>query len=441
VTACKKKPSVPVPDPESREESPEVVASAASAAPSRGPVPARCRELGQPFRIGEVVSRRVSSGDAEDGGPDEDDEVPDPYAVELGLARGDSDGFVISALRSLKGQSHALIALIGPNGGSGKLIDLGLVHGDPDPPVFAALGKDLLIAAPDSDAGGGMLKLGLVKDARARAELSWGPEISGVRRDSTVALEVSGERPFLAYATESAGKIRVFGALLDAKNPKQKVTPEPLSAVGADVDSPRLARRLGGYWLAVARALDAPKRKPEPHASDATTDLDEGDSLLDIGTRRIELTKLDAQGKAASSALVVSAPGARPISFDLAAAADGGAYVAFRGDDSTPGADGGALELVHVRADGTFAKVELTGELDGTGTPSLLVDVADPSKLWLTAAAENGATWFGRIADHTTLSADGFVRGGDLIAARTGQLLLARTQGTATDLSVVRCAE
>ena len=60
-------------------------------------------------------------------------------------------------------------------------------------------------------------------------------------------------------------------------------------------------------------------------------------------------TKLDAQGKAVSSALVVTAPGARPMSFELASAADGTAYIGFRGDDSTPGASGGALQLVQRR--------------------------------------------------------------------------------------------
>ncbi|MES1175393.1 MAG: hypothetical protein ABUL62_13815 [Myxococcales bacterium] len=381
--------------------------------------------------------------DSEDGGPDEDDEVPDPYAVELGPARADGDGFVLSALRTVKGHSHALIALLAGDATSGKVVDLGPVHGDPDPPLFVAHGRDLLVAAADTDAGGGMLKIGIVRDARGSAEVHWGPELSGVRRDSTFALEASGERAFLAYAADSGGKIRVFGASIDPSNLKQKIAPEPLSAAGADVDSPRLARRSGGFWLAVLRALDAPKNKPQKPKppSDGSTDLAEGDSLLDIGTGRIEVTKLDAQGKPVSSALVVTAPGARPMSLDLAAAADGGAYIGFRGDDSTPGAEGGALELVHVKADGSFEKVTLGGELEGTGTPSLLVDSAEPSKLWLSAAGQNGATWFGRLNEHSTLAPDGFVRGGDLIAARGGQLLLSRTNGTAADLSVIQCTD
>ena len=443
LVACKKKPLPPPAEPESHEEGVETAASAAPRAPSPGPVPARCRELPQsaPFRIGDVSAPRRTEDDAEDGGPDEDDEVPDPYAVELGPARADSDGFVVSALRSVKGRSHALIALLPAGAATGKLVDLGAVHGDPDPPLFAAHGKDLLLATPDTDAGGGMLKIGLLRDARFAASVTWGPEITGVRRDSTFALEVSGERAFLAYAADSGGKIRVFGAALDPNNLKQKITPEPLSAVGADVDSPRLALRKGGYWLAVARSLDAPKTKPKTQLADASADPASDDSLLDIGNGRIEVTKLDAQGKPASSALVITAPGARPMSFDLAAAADGGAYIGFRGDDSTPGAEGGALELVHVKADGSFEKVQLAGELNGTGTPSLLVDATDPSKLWLTAAGENGATWFGRIAEHSALAADSFVRGGDLIAVRDGHLLLSRSKGTAADLSVVQCAE
>ncbi len=446
LTACKKKPLPgPAPAPEAEETS-ETATSAppavSSRPPSPGPVPTRCRELPQssPFRIGDVVASRVTRDDAEDGGPDEDDEVPDPYAVELGPARADADGFTVSALRSMKGGSHALVAFLGPDAASGKVVDLGVVHGDPDPPLFVAHGKDLLLAVPDTDAGGGMLKLGLLKDVRGAAQLSWGPEISGVRSDSTFALELVGERAFLVYAADSGGKIRVFGASFDPSNPKQKLTPEPLSALGSDVDSPRLAVRKGGYWLAVLRALDAPKPKQKTPAGDAGSDLAD-DSLLDIGTARIEVTKLDAQGKSASSPLIITAPGTRPMSLDLVPAADGGAYVGFRGDDSTPGAEGGALQLVHVKPDGSFESVHVEGELNGTGTPSLLLDASDASQLWLSAAGENGGTWFGRINEHSTLAPDGLVRGGDLIAVRDGHLLLARTKGTAADFSVVHCAD
>ncbi|MEP7049727.1 MAG: hypothetical protein ABJB12_05210 [Pseudomonadota bacterium] len=448
LAACKKKPPVPVTQPEPASDlgadAPERAASSLPAAPSPGPVPARCHELahGSPFRIGELAATRAPAEDADDGGPDEDDEVPAPFSVELGPARADADGFAISALRSVKGQTHALLALLNGDAGAGKLVDLGTVHGDPDPPQFAVRGKDLLIAAPDADAGGGMLKVGIVRDARGAAQITWGPEVTGVRRDSTFALESSGDHALLAYATETAGKIRVFGALLDPSNLKQKLNPEPLSTLGADVDSPRLALRKGGYWLAMARALDAPKVKLKARALDAGADEQiEGDSVLDIGTRRIEVLKLDALGKVASSALVVTKPGARPMSFELASAADGGAYIAFRDDDSTPGTNGGALELLHVKADGSFEKVELNAQADGTGTPTLFADSNDAGKVWLTAAGENGATWFGRLSEHTALGADSVVRGSDLIAAREGKLLLTRSKGTAVELSLVQCAE
>src|SRR6478735_6988730 len=239
LVACKKKTApLPAPQPELREDSsessenaePPSLSAPGTASPSQGPVPARCRELPQaaPFRIGELASRHASASDPDDGGPDDDDEVPDPYAVELGA-----------------------------------------VHGDPDPPLFAAHGKDLWLVVPDTDAGGGMLRVGLVRDARASAQVNFGPEITGVRRDSTFALEASGDRALLAYAAETAGKIRVFGVLLEPNDLKQKLSPEPLSAAGADVDSPRLALRNGGYWLAVARSLDAPKTKAKPMAADA----------------------------------------------------------------------------------------------------------------------------------------------------------------------------
>ncbi|HKO49522.1 MAG TPA: hypothetical protein VJV79_17455 [Polyangiaceae bacterium] len=446
LAGCKKKPPPPPPaELEMRGDGAEISENTAppSPSPSPGPVPSRCRELPQPapFRIGELATRRGAASDPEDGGPDDEDEVPDPYAVELGPARADAEGFVLTALRSTKGQTHALIAVVGADAASGKLIDLGVVHGDPDPPLFASHGKNLVLVTPDTDAAGGMLRVGVVRDPRGDARVNWGPEITGVRRDSTFALEVSGERALLTYAAEASGKIRVFGVLLDPNNLQLKLTPEPLSALGADVDSPRLALRNGGYWLAVARSLDAPKPKPKSHPGDAGSDLADGDSLLDIGTRRIEVTKLDAQGKPSSSALVVTRPGARPMSFELAAAADGSAYVGFRGDDTTPGAAGGALELVHVKLDGSLEKVELSGESNGPGSPSFLNDASSKDVLWLTAAGENGATFFGRVGQRSVLAADSVVRGGDLIAARDGKLLLARAKGTAAELSLLTCTE
>src|SRR5450432_606548 len=243
LVACKKKPPVVVTAPESDEETVATELSAPpSAAPSAGPVSTRCHEsTAKTFTIGEVAPSRAPAEDDDAGGPDEDDEVPAPFSVELGPARTESAGFILSALRSTKGQAHALIAALAADASSGKVVDLGAVHGDPDPPQFAAHGADVLLAASDTDAGGAMLKLGLLRELHGAATVSWGPEITGVRRDSTFALEVSGDRGLLAYAAEVAGKIRVYGVLIDPANLKNKLTPEPLSPPGPDVDAPRLA--------------------------------------------------------------------------------------------------------------------------------------------------------------------------------------------------------
>src|SRR5580692_6820022 len=140
LTACKKKPPVVVPDPPLDDET---VATAPppgpSAAPSAGPVPTRCHDVPQhkSFTIGEVAQAKAPAEDDDAGGPDQDDEVPAPFSVELGPARADADGFLLSALRSTKGQAHALIAVLPTDASTGKLVDLGAVHGDPDPAQFA----------------------------------------------------------------------------------------------------------------------------------------------------------------------------------------------------------------------------------------------------------------------------------------------------------------
>src|SRR3954470_17775186 len=92
VTACKKKPPLPVTEPDLPSDMgadvPEPVASSQPSAPSPGPVPARCHELaqGSPFRIGELTASRAPVEEADDAGPDDDDEVPAPFSVELGPA-------------------------------------------------------------------------------------------------------------------------------------------------------------------------------------------------------------------------------------------------------------------------------------------------------------------------------------------------------------------
>jgi hypothetical protein len=99
------------------------------------------------------------------------------------------------------------------------------------------------------------------------------------------------------------------------------------------------------------------------------------------------------------------------------------------------------LQLVHVKLDGSLEKLELSGESNGAGTPSLLRDASAPGGLWLSAAGENGGTLFGRVREKTALAGDSLVRGGDLIAAREGKLLLARAKGTAAELSLLTCGE
>src|SRR4051794_19977823 len=82
LSACKKKPPVPVAEPDLASDMPaDVPESALSgtsprpAPPSAGPVPARCRELAQgaPFRIGDLSASHAPADDAEDAGPDDDD--------------------------------------------------------------------------------------------------------------------------------------------------------------------------------------------------------------------------------------------------------------------------------------------------------------------------------------------------------------------------------
>ncbi|HEY4160195.1 MAG TPA: hypothetical protein VGM29_18910 [Polyangiaceae bacterium] len=441
--ACKKK--APPPAAKPLPELPDIAPDEGSVEPPQAakaaPMPACRSVLGVAlFRIGEesgAVARGEPTADDEAGTDDQDD-VPLPFSTEVGDARADATGFAAGALRSAKGNTHALLALIPSAAPALKLIDLGAVHGDPDPPAFAVHGADMVVAASDTDAGGAMLRLGVVHDALGVANVTWGAELTGVRRDSPFALEVSGARALLVFASVAHDKVRLLGASFSVDQVPAKLATEPVSPGDADVDEPRLAPRNGGFWLASARALPTDKGKGKATPAPAPSADESDPSLVEDVARRIELTQLDGNGKPLGAALALSTAGESVMTFNLAAAADGSAYVAFRTDDTTPGADGGPLRLVHVKLDGTLERLPVEGDEQGSGAPTLLVDAASGT-LWLVASGSTGATWFGKVGPKTELHTNDGVRGASLLGIQAGHWLSERARGTAAELSLLEC--
>ncbi len=241
VTACKRSAPPPVPPVE------------APAPSAQSKAPPRCTEShpGKSFTVGER-----SSG-APDSGPDDDDDGADqpalPFAVELGRALSFGDGFAVSALSTQAGATRAFVALVGQDGGSGKLAELGKLHADPDPPELAAYERDLVALVHDTDAGGELLRLAAIRPGSGAPDVVLGAEIAESRDESRAAdVELGAERG-VAIWDEWSGSVRhgVIYTSSFARTDVSNVTKKRVvSSADEDAEAPRLVRRPGGFWAA-----------------------------------------------------------------------------------------------------------------------------------------------------------------------------------------------
>lgn len=388
----------------------------------------------------------------------EEVEIAQPFAVEVGDSLAFGEGFAVAALRSQGDGSGAVVALVSADGSRGTAIDLGRVHGDVDPPALARRGDDLFVAVSDNDVSSGALRLATIRGAPNKPELVWGGHAPQTRDESAAFdLQVSGERGVLVWDEEDKrahhSVIRLVS--FDAGNPATVTLPRSISPDKLDREMPQVAPRPGGYWLAWVASLseEAPKHAGQgvPHrakpSGDAGADFDpesEANSVLELGNRFIELVPLDANGAPATAPVAITPRDRHVLVFDLAPAPEGGALLAWRDDDTSPGAEGRFVHLARVRTGGAIERTLVDDEDVGAGAPSLVFDADDASPpSWLSLES---------ISDETRLSALGpggalldalapepAVGSADVLTANHGRLLIARPRGLAVQLSVVRC--
>jgi hypothetical protein len=426
----------------------DVSETASEPSASKTPAPApraapRCTEVPGAFSVGD---RKPTSD--EDGG----DEISLPFAVEVGGAVSHAGGFAVAALRAERGGSGALLALVAREGTADRIVELGRTFGDAEPPRLAARGETLIAAVPDNDAGGGTIKLALLKGS----SVTWGAEITQGRDESQVFdVELGKQRGLLVWdewdKQADHGVVRVVSfepGNLGATTRARALTPE-----GDDAEAPRLAPRPGGFWLAwISRQLperhkskpkDKPKNaKPAPETSGPPAD----DPVVDLGRRWLRIAPLDENGALGAEPRDVTSRQSHVLVFDLAPLDDGGALLAWRDDASSPGVEAGAIHLARIGADGSLDAFTIEDEKIGAGIPSLLVDPAardGAPGLWLSLDSVTDATRLaalgkdGRLIDG--LGDEPLIGRAEPLAIFGGRLLLARPRGLAVELSTARC--
>jgi hypothetical protein len=421
---CKRASPAPAPTP-SREM---------SAQPSALPMPeemTRCRRLPD-LALTLDAPALAAKPDAAAPGEDEDDDALLPFGVDIGAALSVPTGFAVAGVR---GAGQAFVALVSERGS--RRIDLGELHGDVETPALAAAGERLLVGLRSTDAAGFTVKLGRVGvDGNA---VEWGQELTKLGKTVTgLSLAAQGARGVLVYQGEVKKEPRLWLGGFAIESLAEAFEPKPLEL--KDAELPRVVPRPGGFWLSWVRSLPEPKKavKPPKEAGPAS-DPEERD-ILEMGLRALEVAKLDEQGNLQGSPLRVGEPRRQVLLYDVAPTASGSLLIAARSDSAVPGAEGGALLLSEVSADGSVREERLEDDEIGAGAPRLLVDTAQ-SMPWLVVSAPNDATRLGPLRGaQTSLQSDSLLGRAEVIAVSGGRFLAQRARGRQVQLEALACS-
>lgn len=412
---------------------PDAPSAPANAAEAGTEAP-RCVAVAEPFVVGEVQRGGARAGG---GGEDAIEEQLAPFAAEVGRGAAYEGGFAVGTMVQAEGGTVASVVTLRSDGTGGKIVRLARSRGDLDPPVVTGAGGAVLAAMFEPNAGGRAIRLARV----AGEEVTWGAELSEGRDESlAVDIEVSGERAVIVWddVTRDGKRSRIMMASMDTASMRSVTAARPISPPKVDAESPRLAARPGGYWLAyVARSEETPEKAKPEKAKPDPEDEDIAPAWETIGQQWIEVAPLDGTGSLTASPRAVTPVEGNVLAFDLAPGEDGGAIVAYREDDAPSGSSGGRVGVVLVGLGGVVGQPRSIAEEDvGIGVPSLVpgwiavADVTGPTRL----AAMSPR---GEIVDG--LAAEPAVRHGEPIAAANGALLVARPAGKAMRLAVLRC--
>lgn len=423
--ACRSKPAPPA----------ELSPSAASeAAPAPAAPPARCRTLGSEpsVVIGKPEPRPREA--------DDDDELALPFASTVGEASAFDGGFAVGAVRTERGASEAELVWIPRDGKQGQVASLGRVFGDPEPPLVAAHKDMAIVAIPDGDASGTMLRL--ASALPFRREVKRGGEISNVDAASGFAVALGERGALVVSGKRGRSAVALEARRVDPKQP-DKIGDGHEIAGTEGAEAPILATRAGGFFLAFAaeepdRTADARKPLPDASADAAGPDPD----LIVAGPRALRVAALDSDGRVVGGVRTLSAAGESVGGFDAATLPDGALLVAYRRAELGTGLEQGGVALLRVGLDGSVHSGRLEEAEPGFGVPRLLLD-ARAKRSWLAVRGAGDSAMLGIFATQGLavegLAADPGLRGVELFALENGGFLVGRARGRAMELALVEC--
>jgi len=270
-------------------------------------------------------------------------------------------------------------------------------------------------------------------------------------------MAVGAERGVLAWdewdSRAGRGVVRLTSfALADVTRATPALTVSPEAS---DVEGVQVARRPGGYWLAwishSSYAADAGADRPAPSPAAAIDSAQAGERedlppVVDLGRRWLEVVPVGEDGAAAAPPLVVTPPDAHVVVFDLASGPDGSAWLTWRDDRTSPGAEMRSVSTARVRPDGAKDLNVIQDERFGAGAASILVDSAPLAAgpvAWLALDGVNDEMRIGALDERAVLvdalASESAVGRAEPVAVRGGSLLLARPRGTAVELSAITC--
>jgi hypothetical protein len=432
---------------------PSVLEPPAPTDPSaKAPAKPRCAPPAkEPFLIGDAPAPKPTAS-ANEGDDPHDDELA-PFAVELGRGVRFDQGFAVGTQRQAEGGTVSMVALLGPEGGDGRLVRLARSRGDFDPPVVAAAGATLLAAMMEPNAGGRAIRIAKIEGDR----VTWGPELAE-SNDESLALDIAvagasaiavwddvplgRERSVIELATFDLSSMRGSGA--------RPVTPPQI-----DADVPRLAPRPGGFWLSYMVHGDPPTA-PTAEKDDEPADAGDGapsargkgkgaanpdDSDTEaageaIAHQWIELVPLDQAGFPTAAPRAVTPKNTRVNGYDLGAGDDGRAVVLYREDDTPSGSSGGRVKALVAELGGATEEHVIAEDGVGTGVPLLHGG-------WVVIHSLSGPVQLGAIGPRGDLASElqpeASLKLGEILAANGDSFLVATPAGRAMKLGVVRC--
>ena len=381
--------------------------------PGSKKTPARCKPIGRDYEVG------PGSGNSENL----DNMLP--FATEVGRGVAYESGYAVGALRQAGQSTQAVVVSTNRDGSAWATVELATAHGDTEAPTVFASGARLGVAMLVPAGASRHLRIGRIE----RGSVQWQAElVQGT--DESLAYDVAvGPERMVAVWDDIPKDRKVSAVCVSTLNPTSFDNPSACRVVtlpGTDADMPRVIVRPGGFWL-----LWIARRPQQTNTRDDNRYLAE-----EIPHQWLEALPLDQQGGASGSPLRLTPRDGHAKLYDVVPGADGSAIVYLRDDDTPSGSSGGELQRIVVGL-GAVEGPEPVGEDGlGEGTPNLTPG-------WLAIASTQQPTGLGPLGDDGKLLApvatEPSVGAGVPVASWTSDLLIARPDGMAARLSVLRC--